>query len=57
MYNAAIRIADNASDAATRELLESIAKDEDAHIDWLEEQLDQVAQLGIQLYLSMQTRE
>lgn len=57
MYNAAIRLAYEAKDAATRELLESIVKDEDAHVDWLEEQLDQVAQLGIQLYLSTQTRE
>ena len=57
MYNAAIRLADEANDAATRELLESIVKDEDAHVDWIEEQLDQVGQLGIQLYLSTQTRE
>jgi bacterioferritin len=57
MYNEAIHLADEAKDAATRELLESIVQDEDAHVDWLEEQLDQVAQLGIPLYLSTQTRE
>ena len=56
MYNEAIHLADEANDAATRELLESIVKDEDAHVDWLEEQLDQVAQLGLPLYLSTQTR-
>ena len=56
MYNDAIRLAGEAKDAATRELLESIVKDEDAHVDWLEEQLDQVAQLGVPLYLSAQTR-
>lgn len=56
MYNNAIQLADEAKDAATRELLESIVKDEDAHVDWLEEQLDQVAQLGVPLYLSIQTR-
>jgi bacterioferritin len=56
MYNEAIRLAGEAKDAATRELLESILKDEDAHIDWLEEQLDQIAQLGVPLYLSTQTR-
>lgn len=55
MYNEAIRLAGEANDAATRELLESIVKDEDAHVDWIEEQLDQVSQLGIQLYLSTQT--
>lgn len=56
MYNEAIHVADEANDAATRDLLESIEKDEDAHVDWLEEQLDQVAQLGLPLYLSTQTR-
>ena len=56
MYNEAIHLADDANDAATRDLLESILKDEDAHVDWLEEQLDQVAQLGLPLYLSTQTR-
>lgn len=54
-YNDAIRITSEANDGATRELLESILKDEDAHIDWLEEQLDQIAQLGAPLYLSTQT--
>jgi len=56
MYNEAIHLADEAKDAATRELLESIVKEEDAHVDWLEEQLDQIAQLGVPLYLSTQTR-
>ena len=44
------------NDAATRDLLESIVKEEDAHVDWLEAQLDQIAQLGVPLYLSTQTR-
>jgi bacterioferritin len=56
MYNEAIHVSDEAGDAATRDLLESIVKEEDAHVDWLEEQLDQVAQLGVPLYLSTQTR-
>jgi bacterioferritin len=56
MYNEAIRIAGGANDAATRELLESILKEEDGHIDWLEEQLDQISQMGAPLYLSTQTQ-
>ena len=56
MYNDAIHIADEAKDAATRDTLESIVKEEDAHVDWLEEQLDQIAQLGVPLYLSTQTK-
>ena len=46
MYNEAICLADEAKDAATRELLESIVKEEDGHVDWLEEQLDQVRNWG-----------
>jgi bacterioferritin len=57
MYNEAIRQADEVGDAVTRALLESIAKDEDSHIDWLEEQLDQIEQMGAGIYLSIQTRE
>ena len=56
-YNKAIHQADQADDAATRELLEDILKDEDAHIDWLEEQQDQIKQMGVEVYLSTQTRE
>jgi bacterioferritin len=56
MYNEAIHLADEANDAATRELLESIVKEEDGHVDWLEAQLDQIAQLGVPLYLSTQTQ-
>jgi bacterioferritin len=38
-------------DNGTRELLESILKDEEVHIDWIEAQLDQIKQMGIQNYL------
>jgi bacterioferritin len=50
-YNDAIRLAVEVSDNGTRELFESILKDEEDHIDWLEAQLDQIAQMGIQNYL------
>ena len=54
-YNEVIHLADEVGDATTRNLLESIVKEEDEHVDWLEEQLDQVSQLGTPLYLSTQT--
>jgi bacterioferritin len=57
MYNEAIRLADQVKDAPTRNLLEQIARDEDDHIDWLEEQLDQVKQLSLQFYLSTQIKK
>ncbi|HLA80526.1 MAG TPA: bacterioferritin [Thermoleophilia bacterium] len=50
-YNEGIRLAVEVGDNGSRELLESILKDEEEHIDWLEAQLDQIAQLGIQNYL------
>ncbi len=55
-YNEAIHLADEVNDAATKALLEEILQDEDAHVDWLEEQLDQIAQMGAGIYLSTQTR-
>lgn len=57
MYNEAIHLADKVGDAVTRQLLESIVKDEDSHVDWLEEQLDQIQQMGIAVYLSTHTKE
>lgn len=54
VYNAAIKEATDLRDNGTRELLESILKDEEAHLDWLEAQLDQITQIGIQNYLTEQ---
>jgi bacterioferritin len=51
-YNDGVRLAVEVGDNGTRELLEAILKDEERHIDWLEAQLDQVDQMGIQVYLS-----
>jgi len=53
-YNQGIKLAVDVSDSGTRELFESILKDEENHIDWLEAQLDQIAQMGIQNYLADQ---
>jgi bacterioferritin len=53
-YNAAIKLAVELGDNGTREMLDSILKDEEDHLDWLEAQHDQIAQMGIQIYLSEQ---
>ncbi|MGQ9663081.1 MAG: bacterioferritin [Kiritimatiellia bacterium] len=50
-YNDDIQFAGEAGDHGTRELLISILQDEEAHIDRIEEQLEQIAQLGVQNYL------
>lgn len=51
-YNDTIRLAAEVGDNNTKMLLECILKEEEEHIDWLEEQQDQINQIGIQLYLS-----
>jgi bacterioferritin len=50
-YNADIRLAGELGDHGTRDMLQSILNDEEGHIDWLEAQLDQIKQIGIQNYL------
>ena len=53
-YNEAIAQSASLGDNGTREMLDSILKDEEAHIDWLEAQQDQIKQMGIENYLSQQ---
>lgn len=56
-YNAAIALAVSVKDNATREMLESILKDEDQHIDDIEARQDQIAQMGLPNFLAEQTKE
>ncbi len=50
-YNEGIKLCTDLADNGTREMLEDILGDEEEHIDWIEAQLDQISQMGIQLYL------
>jgi bacterioferritin len=52
--NELIQLAHTHKDFGSEELLEQILKDEEEHIDWLEAQLDQIEQVGIQNYLAQQ---
>jgi bacterioferritin len=53
-YNAAIKTVQDLGDNGTKELLDSILADEESHIDLIEGQRDQIAQMGIATYLSQQ---
>jgi bacterioferritin len=55
-YNAGIVICGESKDFATREILEHILNEEDNHVDSIEEVQDQIAQMGLQVFLSTQTK-
>ncbi len=56
-YNKAIETCRKASDNATADFLKEILKDEEEHVDILEQQLGLIEQLGLQNYLSQQLEE
>lgn len=51
LYNHGIRQAVELADNGTRAMLEGNLQDEEDHLDWLETQLFQIDQMGIQAYL------
>ncbi len=53
-YNDGSRLAHDQGDNGTRELLNSILVNEEEHVDWLEAQLGQIKQMGLQTYLAEQ---
>jgi bacterioferritin len=44
-------------DHGSRELIEDNLQDEEEHLDWLEAQVDQINQMGLQNYLLAQVKE
>ena len=44
-------------DFTTRHMLEDMVQDEDAHIDWIETQLDTIKQVGLENYLTEQIKK
>ena len=56
-YNEAIRLCLELGDGGSRELIEANLHDEENHLDWLEAQLDQINQMGLQNYLQVQVSE
>jgi bacterioferritin len=56
-YNDAIVLAGEVKDYATRDFLQSILNDEDAHMDGIEELQDQIGQMSLSVFLSTQIKE
>jgi bacterioferritin len=54
LYNRIIDAATKKNDQGTAELLKKILKDEEAHVDSLEEMQDKIKDMGVQIYLSVQ---
>lgn len=54
-YNAAIRLGHEVDDQGTVDLLTKILKMEEDHVDWNERQRDQIGQMGLENYLTMQS--
>jgi bacterioferritin len=55
LYNEAVRIAADEKDNGSRDLFVKLLKDEEGHVDWLEAQLHQIAEIGYERYLTTQT--
>jgi bacterioferritin len=55
--NAGIEVCRGVGDNGSRDLLEEILKSEESHIDWIEEQLELIKQVGEGHYLAQQIKE
>ena len=56
LLNEGVRHCTKVADFTTRHMLEDMAKDVDAHIDWIETQMDTIGQAGLENYLAEQTQ-
>lgn len=54
MYNKAIQVSREQGDDQSRELFSLLLKDEELHIDWIDQQLHQIAEIGYERYLALQ---
>ena len=53
-YNASVKLASDADDQSTADLLTKILKMEEGHVDWAEKQRAQITQMGLEGYLANQ---
>ena len=55
IYRDAIHYCETVRDYGTRDILQRILVDEEAHVDFLETQFDLIKQIGIQQYIKLQS--
>ncbi len=55
-YNQAVRLCTAEQDSGSKALFESLIKDEERHVDYLEAQIHSIAEMGIAVYLAQQLR-
>jgi bacterioferritin len=55
-YNEGIRLCLEVGDNGSRDLIDANLHDEEEHLDWLEAQVEQISQMGLQNYLLGQTQ-
>jgi bacterioferritin len=53
-YNESIALAVEVGDNGSKQLLEEILEQEEEHVDWIEAQLEQITQTGLENYLAGQ---
>jgi bacterioferritin len=55
--NQGVELCRTKGDNGSRALLEKLLRDEEEHVDWLEAQLQQIKDMGVQNYLAQQIEE
>jgi bacterioferritin len=56
-FNAGIEAVRQAGDNGTREILETMLREEEEHVDWLETQQEAMKQTGVENYLAEQLKK
>ncbi len=56
-YNESIRVCVENGDNGSRDLFMKLLRDEEGHVDWLEAQVHQIAEMGYERYLITQIEE
>jgi bacterioferritin len=54
IYKKGVNLSRDLEDTGTRNILESIIKDEEDHVDWIEAQLGLLVEVGVENYLAQQ---